>query len=90
MSVVAVVLLVLAAAQPALADPACYWRLFNFGDSLSDTGNYHFVFPDDTREPAMRLPYGETFFNRSTGRFSNGRLIVDFIGTRATNQFTTP
>ncbi|XP_051225210.1 GDSL esterase/lipase At1g28570 [Lolium perenne] len=90
MSVVAVVLLVLAAAQPARADPACYSRLFNFGDSLSDTGNYHFVFPNDNREPAMRLPYGETFFNRSTGRFSNGRLIVDFIAEALELPFLRP
>ncbi|KAM0870206.1 hypothetical protein ACQ4PT_040167 [Festuca glaucescens] len=76
---VAVALLVLATAQPARAHRPCFSRLFNFGDSLSDTGNYHFVFPNDTTEPALRLPYGETFFNRSTGRYSNGRLIVDFI-----------
>jgi phospholipase/lecithinase/hemolysin len=91
---VAAALLVLAAAQPARAHPPCFSRLFNFGDSLSDTGNYRFIFPNDTNEPV--LPYGETFFNRSTGRFSNGRLIVDFIGTRhkppsprPTNQFTS-
>jgi hypothetical protein len=77
---VAAALLVLAAAQPARAHTPCFSRLFNFGDSLSDTGNYRFIFPNDTNEPV--LPYGETFFNRSTGRFSNGRLILDFIGTR--------
>jgi hypothetical protein len=78
MWVVAVALLVLAAAQPARA---CYTRVFSFGDSLADTGNYRFVFPNDTREPAMRLPYGETYFGNATGRYSNGRLIIDFIGT---------
>ncbi|XP_051225207.2 sinapine esterase [Lolium perenne] len=88
MLVVAVALLVLAAAQPARAHPPCFSRLFNFGDSLSDTGNYRFIFPNDTNEPV--LPYGETFFNRSTGRFSNGRLILDFIAEALELPFVRP
>ncbi|GKD12638.1 GDSL esterase/lipase-like protein [Tanacetum coccineum] len=59
----------------------CYTSIISFGDSLADTGNLkqlstksdgdslHFLFP----------PYGETFFHKPTGRFSNGRLIIDFI-----------
>ncbi|CAK9321092.1 unnamed protein product [Citrullus colocynthis] len=57
----------------------CFTSIFNFGDSLSDTGNLfgtcvskeppHFCFP----------PYGDTFFHRPTGRCSNGRLIIDFL-----------
>jgi phospholipase/lecithinase/hemolysin len=81
MSVLAVLLLVLAVAQPSGADTPCYTRLFSFGDSLTDTGNFRFVFPNDTLAPGLSFPYGETFFNHPTGRCSNGRLIVDFIGT---------
>uniref|UniRef100_A0ACD5VQ05 Uncharacterized protein n=1 Tax=Avena sativa TaxID=4498 RepID=A0ACD5VQ05_AVESA len=90
MSVAAAVLLVLAAAQPALGDPACYTAVFSFGDSLADTGNYGFVYPNDTSTPALNLPYGETFFNRSTGRFSNGRLIIDFIAEALELPFVRP
>lgn len=66
---------------------ACYSSIYNFGDSLSDTGNLlqfwlsehneiaHFGFP----------PYGETYFHAPTGRCSNGRLIIDFIGTQVFN-----
>lgn len=91
MSMMAVALLVLAAAHPARADSACYPRVFSFGDSLADTGNYRFVYADDSREPALRPPYGETFFHNATGRFSNGRLVVDFIGTaRGTTHTVNP
>jgi hypothetical protein len=48
--------------------------IFNFGASNADTGGLAAAFQ------ALQLPNGETFFNRSTGRFSDGRIILDFIG----------
>ncbi|KAK9096267.1 hypothetical protein Sjap_021764 [Stephania japonica] len=47
--------------------------IFNFGDSNSDTGGFGAAFQPPTR------PNGETFFRRPAGRFSDGRLIIDFI-----------
>ncbi|KAH7571279.1 hypothetical protein ACOSP7_013682 [Xanthoceras sorbifolium] len=48
--------------------------IFNFGDSNSDTGGLvaGLGFP-------VNLPYGRTFFRRSTGRLSDGRLLIDFL-----------
>ena len=74
-AVVAVMLIV--GVEPAAA---CYPRVFSFGDSLTDTGNFRFYYGNNSGEPALRPPYGETFFRRATGRFSNGRLVLDFIG----------
>ncbi|XP_012451221.1 GDSL esterase/lipase 2 isoform X1 [Gossypium raimondii] len=52
--------------------------LFIFGDSLLDNGNNNYISTIlDFR--ANFWPYGETFFNYPTGRFSDGRLIPDFI-----------
>ncbi|CAN6683459.1 unnamed protein product [Malus baccata var. baccata] len=54
-----------------------YKAIFNFGDSLSDTGNY--LLSGAPSFPAIgNLPYGETFFKHATGRCSDGRLVVDF------------
>ncbi|KAK2449668.1 GDSL esterase/lipase [Trifolium repens] len=52
-----------------------YESIFNFGDSLSDTGN------EATLHPPMsdNSPYGSTYFKHPSGRLSNGRLIIDFI-----------
>lgn len=48
--------------------------IFNFGDSNSDTGGKSAAF--------HRLPYpnGETFFHKPSGRYCDGKVIVDFMG----------
>ncbi|XP_055961789.1 GDSL esterase/lipase 1-like [Mercurialis annua] len=51
--------------------------LFIFGDSLFDAGNNNYLKMDVNK--ANFFPYGETFFNHPTGRFSDGRIIPDFI-----------
>ncbi|KAJ7542846.1 hypothetical protein O6H91_09G014700 [Diphasiastrum complanatum] len=60
------------------SDGRCFPLLFAFGDSLSDTGNAQHIFPLEQKRAAM-LPYGQTFFNRPNDRFSDGRLLIDFI-----------
>ncbi|CAN6872588.1 unnamed protein product [Brassica oleracea] len=53
--------------------------IISFGDSIADTGNLLGLSdPNDLPKVAFP-PYGETFFHHPTGRFSNGRLIIDFI-----------
>ena len=51
--------------------------LFVFGDSLFDVGNNNYI---NTTARANYFPYGETYFHYPTGRFSDGRVIPDFIG----------
>jgi hypothetical protein len=52
-----VFLLLLLLLNVVLSTAVCYTRLFSFGDSTTDTGNFI-----------------------SRGRFTDGRLIVDFGG----------
>ncbi|KAE8662290.1 GDSL esterase/lipase 1-like [Hibiscus syriacus] len=58
--------------------PENHVALFIFGDSILDSGNNNYLstIPDFK---ADFWPYGETFFEYPTGRFSDGRLIPDFI-----------
>lgn len=50
-----------------------------FGDSSVDPGNNNIL---QTTMKGNFPPYGKDFFNaRPTGRFSDGRLATDFIGT---------
>ncbi|PNT40693.2 hypothetical protein POPTR_004G112700v4 [Populus trichocarpa] len=50
--------------------------LYVFGDSLFDSGNNNLL---PTVSKANFKPYGVDFVRGDTGRFSNGRLVPDFI-----------
>ncbi|KAK6142723.1 hypothetical protein DH2020_023071 [Rehmannia glutinosa] len=59
--------------------PRCYAKcafeaIFNFGDSNSDTGGFYAAFPS---QPS---PNGMTYFSKPTGRPTDGRLYIDFLG----------
>ncbi|KAL3516147.1 hypothetical protein ACH5RR_023049 [Cinchona calisaya] len=51
-----------------------YPAVFNFGDSNSDTGGL-VAGVGDTLLP----PNGQTYFKKPSGRFCDGRLIIDFL-----------
>lgn len=58
-----------------LASTGCdFPAIFNFGDSNSDTGGFSAAFGQ------LSSPNGETFFRAPSGRYSDGRLVIDFIG----------
>ncbi|XP_061361911.1 GDSL esterase/lipase 5-like [Gastrolobium bilobum] len=62
--------------------PENHRALFIFGDSLFDPGNNDYI-NATTFLQANYPPYGETFFKYPTGRFSDGRIIPDFIAVYA-------
>jgi len=62
--------------NPVFSSNECAFpAIFNFGDSNSDTGGLA------ASILAPKPPYGDTYFHRPVGRFSDGRLIIDFMGT---------
>ncbi|XAR49846.1 hypothetical protein NMG60_11004004 [Bertholletia excelsa] len=75
-------LLIQSSSQAHLPQPQNHVALFIFGDSLFDAGNNNYI-NTTTSFQANFEPYGETFFHHPTGRFSNGRLIPDFIAEHA-------
>ncbi|CAN6302811.1 unnamed protein product [Urochloa humidicola] len=69
-----------AAAPPAASpSPPAFRRVYAFGDSFTDTGNTHSTTGPYSFGHVSSPPYGATFFHRSTNRYSDGRLVVDFL-----------
>lgn len=70
------VLLIISWNPLCFATSPCHFpAIFNFGDSNSDTGGLSAAFGQ------AGPPHGESFFHHPAGRYCDGRLIVDFIGT---------
>ncbi|XP_021716074.1 GDSL esterase/lipase 5-like [Chenopodium quinoa] len=63
--------------------------LFIFGDSILDAGNNNYINTSTLVQANIR-PYGITFFHFPTGRFSDGRIISDFIAEHANLPFIPP
>ncbi|KAK6160283.1 hypothetical protein DH2020_003664 [Rehmannia glutinosa] len=53
--------------------PCDFPAIFNFGDSNSDTGGLSAAFGQASP------PNGESYFRHPAGRYSDGRLVIDFI-----------
>ncbi|OIT35858.1 PREDICTED: acetylajmalan esterase-like [Nicotiana attenuata] len=58
-------------------------KIFQLGDSLSDTGNC--IRENRCARGLLcgRFPYGMNFFQNTTGRCSNGMLMIDFIALQS-------
>ncbi|KAK7373157.1 hypothetical protein VNO80_06555 [Phaseolus coccineus] len=73
--------------NPSMASKRCdFPAIFNFGASNADTGGLAASFPFAGPKP----PSGDTFFHRSTGRFCDGRLIIDFIAQSVGLPYLSP
>ncbi|XP_009627361.1 acetylajmalan esterase-like [Nicotiana tomentosiformis] len=60
--------------------PICPFNsIYQLGDSLADTGNRILIPGIPPTFHAGHLPYGETYFGKPTGRFSDGLLMIDYI-----------
>ncbi|KAK7276321.1 hypothetical protein RIF29_17460 [Crotalaria pallida] len=69
--------------------PKGHAALFILGDSLFDNGNNNYI-NTTTSFQANFPPYGETLFKYPTGRYSDGRVMPDFIAEYAKLPFPPP
>ncbi|PWZ17611.1 GDSL esterase/lipase [Zea mays] len=85
----ALVALAWALAAVAVAAAQKYNAIFNFGDSITDTGNLC-----SSGRPSQitftQPPYGETYFGTPTCRCCDGRVIPDFLCSKFGLPFLPP
>ncbi|CAN7069774.1 unnamed protein product [Brassica rapa subsp. trilocularis] len=63
-------------------DPCLINSIYQFGDSIADTGNLIRNGPIGAKSHAASFPYGQTYFQQATGRCSNGQLMIDYLARR--------
>ncbi|GJY44526.1 GDSL esterase/lipase-like protein [Tanacetum coccineum] len=59
--------------------PRPFNKVYVFGDSYTDTGNNNNSNGPSIFRHISDLPYGRTFFHHATNRYSDGRLVIDFV-----------
>ncbi|XP_054821113.1 GDSL esterase/lipase At3g48460 [Prosopis cineraria] len=65
-------------------------KIFAFGDSFTDTGNTKSASGPSGFGHVSSSPYGSSFFNHSTNRYSDGRLVIDFMAEALSLPYLPP
>ncbi|KAK4486128.1 hypothetical protein RD792_008796 [Penstemon davidsonii] len=72
------------------ASPFPFKKIYAFGDSYTDTGNTKTSTGPTAFNYVSNPPYGETFFHHPTNRYSDGRIIIDFVAEALSLPFVPP
>lgn len=59
------------------SNPKQFPAMYVFGDSLVDSGNNNYL---PIQSNAKFPPYGIDFGGKPTGRYTNGKTVVDYLG----------
>ncbi|KAK4767873.1 hypothetical protein SAY87_003014 [Trapa incisa] len=87
-SLIACGLQVQAPAQQSRGRP--FHKIYAFGDSFTDTGNTGNANGPSGFGHVSNPPYGMTFFHHPTNRYSDGRLVIDFVAEALSLPYLPP
>ncbi|KAM6544880.1 hypothetical protein CsatB_025616 [Cannabis sativa] len=71
-------------------NPHPFKKIYAFGDSFTDTGNTKSVSGPSGFNHGSDPPYGMTFFHHPTNRYSDGRLVIDFVAESLSLPYLPP
>ncbi|KAF9587687.1 hypothetical protein IFM89_004519 [Coptis chinensis] len=67
-----------------------FTKIFAFGDSYTDTGNTKSGTGPTGFMQVSKLPYGISFFHHPTNRYTDGRLVIDFVAEALSLPYLPP
>lgn len=70
--------------------PRPFKKIYAFGDSFTDTGNTKSATGPSGFGHVSNPPYGTTFFHHPTNRYSDGRLVIDFVAETLSLPYLPP
>lgn len=70
--------------------PRPFQKIYAFGDSFTDTGNTGNANGPSGYGHVSNPPYGMTFFHHPTDRYSDGRLVIDFVAESLSLPYLPP
>ncbi|KAF5476639.1 hypothetical protein F2P56_003360 [Juglans regia] len=70
--------------------PGPFKKIYAFGDSFTDTGNTKSITGPTGFGHVSNPPYGSTFFHHPTNRYSDGRLVIDFVAETLSLPYLPP
>ncbi|CAK9156054.1 unnamed protein product [Ilex paraguariensis] len=76
-SIICITLSTVISSNGAVMASQQFTAMFAFGDSLTDPGNNNYL---NSLAKANYVPYGIDFYQGPSGRFCNGRTIIDYLG----------
>ncbi|XXG88989.1 hypothetical protein AAC387_Pa12g1097 [Persea americana] len=77
-------------AAPNATHSGYFSKIYAFGDSFTDTGNTNSKSGPQFFRQVSNPPYGNTYFHHPTSRYSDGRLVVDFLANALSLPFLPP
>ncbi|XP_010550714.1 PREDICTED: GDSL esterase/lipase At3g48460 [Tarenaya hassleriana] len=84
------IIILLISAASAADNHRPFNRIYAFGDSFTDTGNSRAGEGPAGFGHLSSYPYGMTFFGHPTNRYSDGRLVIDFVAHSLNLPFLPP
>lgn len=90
MTLITLIFILLAFSPPSSSSTPPFKKIYAFGDSYTDTGNTKTSSGPTAFNFVSNPPYGVTFFHHPTNRYSDGRIVIDFVAEALSLAFLPP
>ncbi|KAI3454956.1 hypothetical protein Pfo_011619 [Paulownia fortunei] len=90
MALITLVFILLSSSLASATTPPTFNKVYAFGDSYTDTGNTRTSTGPTAFNYVSNPPYGVTFFHHPTNRYSDGRIVIDFVAEALSLPFLPP